>query len=377
MPPEFDEVRDDAIDRFWDQIARNQSNAAGGLDPADAAAIRHLHVFDDRPGPNRVFRKRLREELMHAHAIPVSSDPSSPFLPNRQTGQPQRVPAIPQSRVSRRGSWALAQLATAALLLLTLGLGYLAVKPGGSPGQLAGIPAILATPDQRVPATSPAAEASLQTIFAMTLPEDALPSGPSLDIAIKPFALEPAVRAVSSAEQRDCCPGSEINHVISGDLTLQVDGPLRVVRAGSGGTPEVTEDVPPGTAVILRPGDSAVFRFESAVQYANAGATRVQFVRGVLIPNTGSLPVPQGILDIWGDDVAYPAPIPPLGSVRVELGRVTLEPEGILAGPPAGGYRVAIAAKGGVSLAERSNGSFRNPTSEPVELVVMTVIPTA
>ena len=178
----------------------------------------------------------------------------------------------------------------------------------------------MASPDQKVPATSPAAEASLQTIFATTLPEDALPSGPSLDIAIKPFALEPAVRAVSSAEQRDCCPGSEINLVISGDLTLQVDGPLRVVRAGSGGTPEVTEDVPPGTAVILRPGDSAVFRFESAVQYANAGATRVQFVSGVLIPNTGSLPAePQGILDIGGDDVAYPAPIPPLGSVRVEL----------------------------------------------------------
>ena len=56
---------------------------------------------------------------------------------------------------------------------------------------------------------------------------------------------------------------------------------------------------------------------------------------------------------------------------------MTLEPEGILAGPRPSGNRVAVAAKGGVSLAERSNGSFRNPSSEPVELVVMTVIPIA
>ena len=82
MPPESSGERnlagndmDRAIDRFWDHVAQGLAEDAGGVDPADAATIRHLHRFDDRPDPTDPFARQLREDLMATHAIPISSPP--------------------------------------------------------------------------------------------------------------------------------------------------------------------------------------------------------------------------------------------------------------------------------------------------------------
>jgi DNA-binding beta-propeller fold protein YncE len=130
MPPEFDRRAgmDEASDRFWDQASQGRAHAAGDLDPADAATIRYLHSHDDRPAPNPAFIRQLREELMHAHVIQVSSSPSGVPLPN---GRASRVccigaHALPASSRQR----ALAQLATAALLLLVLASSLLVFGPG-------------------------------------------------------------------------------------------------------------------------------------------------------------------------------------------------------------------------------------------------------
>lgn len=157
MSPDFDvnAGRDEAADRFWDQESQGRSGSIGDLDPADAATIRHMHVFDDRPEPTLAFTRHLREELMHAHAIQGSSSPSAFPLPNGRASQPWRI--SPQALPSSRRQWALAQFATAALVLLTLIGSVFVFGPGriGAPdGDRSVIPAISgtpATPDSATP----------------------------------------------------------------------------------------------------------------------------------------------------------------------------------------------------------------------------------
>jgi sugar lactone lactonase YvrE len=145
---------EEAIDRFWDQIAQGRSPSAADLDAADAAAIRYLHANDDRPGPNSAFTRQLREELMHAHAIQVSSSPSAFPLPNGRSSRPWRTIPQPSLPAQRRVA---AQLATAALVILALVGSFFAFGPGRHPRSeedrtlLPAIGATPATPDAAAP----------------------------------------------------------------------------------------------------------------------------------------------------------------------------------------------------------------------------------
>src|SRR5215218_2626464 len=114
LTPGDDMERGESIDHFWDQITQDHADVASDRDPVDAATIRYLHAFDDRPGLDPAFRHRLREELMHADAIPVPSQPSLLPYTNRRASQ----------------RWGLAPFATAALLVLTLVGGFLASGSG-------------------------------------------------------------------------------------------------------------------------------------------------------------------------------------------------------------------------------------------------------
>jgi hypothetical protein len=139
MPPEHlsDAGQDEAIDRFWDQIAQGRARDAGDLDPTTAATLRRLHASDDRPGPDRAFTNRLREELMHAH---MHAHASEPFAELRLPLAPgDGIRPLP-GRIDRR-SFA-AHLATAALLLLTL-VGSFFAFGIGRPGRLNDVPVFL------------------------------------------------------------------------------------------------------------------------------------------------------------------------------------------------------------------------------------------
>lgn len=164
MSPDFDlhhgAGMDEAVDRFWDQASQGRSGSAGDLDAADAATIRRLHAFDDRPEPNPAFTRQLRENLMHARTIQVSSGPSGLPLPNSRASHPWRIG--PQARPPLSRHWALTQLATAALLLLTMVGSFLAFGPGRrgqEPQDPAVIPAISGSPE--TPQTPEAGDAPI------------------------------------------------------------------------------------------------------------------------------------------------------------------------------------------------------------------------
>ncbi len=148
---------DEAIDRFWDQVAQGRADTAGDLDPADTAAIRHLHAHDDRPLPRPAFTRHLREELMHAHAIQVSEHPRRIPAPKRPLQPPladrPQAPHAPRRRE-------LAQFATAALVILTLVGSFFVFGPGRHARpeeERSFLPAIGATP-ATLDAAAPIAE---------------------------------------------------------------------------------------------------------------------------------------------------------------------------------------------------------------------------
>lgn len=226
---------------------------------------------------------------------------------------------------------------------------------------------------EATPATPGPARVAPEILFSTTFPAAALPTGPDLDFVVWHATIAAGARATIPADLVACCPGPLIDHLLAGELAVRVDGPLRVVRAASGGPPTPVEDVAPGTEVVLRPGDSAVHRFEFAAEYANPGPAPTHFVSGGLFGGYLPSPPPGYTLDDWDEE--YPASAPPPGPVTLTMGRASLAPEGVLPGPPPGGLRVVTSGPRSVSLGERSDGSVVNLRRDAVVVYVLILRP--
>ena len=239
MVPEDGMGRDEAIDRFWDQVTQGRADAAGDLDPADAATIRYLHAADDRSRPSLAFRRHLREDLMHAHAIPVTSEPSSRPLSNGRVRQPWS--GAPLALPSSRSRWVLTQLATAALVLLILVgtvLTYGASRswwPADGPTLL---PAI---------SGSPATPPPVLTDTLLDAPVAALPAG-RVRVAVDRWRLQPSPAAVTLPAYT----GVVLMTVDTGEVMVTVTG--RDQRLDPGAVLDVTgQELPSGRQERCRP----------------------------------------------------------------------------------------------------------------------------
>jgi hypothetical protein len=140
--------------RFWDDLAAGQDLDSEAIDPTLAEAVRRLHTAQDVGGADPAFTKRLLEELMHA---PASA------LPGDGVARAAWGPAVRATSPSRkRPVRAYLQFAMAAMLLVSLGIGYLAFQPFGSgddgPSSIPAAVAPLATPG--TPQLSPTAAIS-------------------------------------------------------------------------------------------------------------------------------------------------------------------------------------------------------------------------
>jgi outer membrane protein assembly factor BamB len=128
----FDQLR-----RFWDGVVEGRSTPPEGVDPHLLDTIRHLHSLGKAtPEPDPSFIKRLKEELMNPHSFAVPLTLPASFAPTDGRAVPPprrlRISRFPQN--SR--SWVFAQLATAALLLVTLGgivVSFDLLRHGGTP----------------------------------------------------------------------------------------------------------------------------------------------------------------------------------------------------------------------------------------------------
>ena len=296
MTPEDDLERGESIDRFWDQITQGHADPTGDLDPAHAATIRYLHTFDDRPEPSPAFRRHLRDELMHAHAIPVSSHSSPLPLSNGRVSHPGW--AVPQMSPPASGRSALAPLATAALLVLTLVGGFLAFgadRPGRQAIAPLLLPAISGTP-----ATTQGNEPTVETLLDTTFAD--LPLGAS-SVFVEPWTFKPGANALVMQ------PFAGPRAIIAGNgsFVATLDGEEHGLQPGESlvvpaGQELVVRSTDQGGATLLHVGvmatyppvqfDTAFITYRFAITTSGrmpAGATRFVLERMTLAPGS-SLP---------------------------------------------------------------------------------------
>jgi outer membrane protein assembly factor BamB len=126
----------DALDRFWDEVADGQTGVAVDLDPDDASAVRLFQRLPNSPAPRPGAADRVWDRIVGVSQLDEVTDRNT--VPNPQTSLRRVVPLPPVPRIrfgAEQRRWVSAQLATAALLVLTLGSVFVAF--GGR--QLAGL----------------------------------------------------------------------------------------------------------------------------------------------------------------------------------------------------------------------------------------------
>lgn len=386
----------DTLDSVLDGLATDVDGVVDTLDPALLRIARRYQSLGHTPAPTgareRVRRAVLsgREPSPRDQEVPMNAtdvfDAGRPLAgPNgRLTGSAAPWPRLRISAERRRTAPTF--LATAALLLLTLGLGYLTLGPGRPhppADRSVGIPASVATPPHRSvwipravatpPASSGQREATLETVFATTLPAGTVPTAGHLSFILWHATLAPDTRVPIHGQ----IPGPQITHVVEGDLTIRVDGPLQVVRHADDTTSALgmapAEAIPPGTEVVLRPGDTAVYGYERPAEYANLGATPVHIVGGGLFG--GVIPGAAADLTFVDYNEWFPAPALPAGAVRATLVRATLPPGGVVPAAPPGALVREVGALGEVSIGENSDGSLRNGGPEATTIYILTWAP--
>ncbi len=222
-------------------------------------------------------------------------------------------------------------------------------------------------------ATPVTGEVARELLVETTVPEEALPIGEDRIFFIWQATIQPDVHLTFPAEMFACCPGPLIDHVLAGELTVRVEGPLRILRAGTAAMPGPVEEVAPGTEVVLRAGDTAHYDQALTVEYANRGAEPIQLAVGGLFIGHQPL-VPVGYM-INNFDVISPVPPLSAGPVTFTLERVSLAPGAVLPAPPTGAVRAVTSGPQVAYLPKASDGSVTNLVRQPIEAYVQTLLP--
>ncbi len=367
---------DAELNRLWNALVDDAGDPdITGEAPFLAETLRRVHAMTLAPPP-AAARARVNDGMRALLAAPSNGkgavdphqvrvlvhaphQPLNPWQPD--TGV--EPPAAP--RAAARFGWAAMQMATALLVLLTLGFAFLLATPGRLDGQIvAAIRSVFAP------------ETALDTVFATTLPAEMIPEAGNLDFLLWNVSLDPGAEGPASAQSwtqtRICCPGPMITHVIEGELSVRVDGPLRVFR-GSGVAPD-SGDVPPGTEVALSPGDTALFAYDMPATFANRGTSAVHIVGGGIFAGAvRNGPAAQS--DYLDYNEEYSVPRLPPGPVDVTLARATLPAEGEVPAPDPGGLVLEVGAAGDADIAKRADGGLRNIGPEPETIYVLTLTP--
>ena len=221
----------------------------------------------------------------------------------------------------------------------------------------------------------PATTATVEPLFTTVISAGALPEAPLHDFLLWQASIDPGVSVDVPAGYGTCCPGPLLTHVVSGTLLLRVDGRLQISRAGTPATPGPLEPGIPGSEVVLRPGDTALWRFEQPARLVNPGPDPLRLVSGGLFG--GSVPGPLAGYQLLDFIELVPAPPLPPGPVSMELVRVTLPPGTEVVAAPVGALRLALRESGAGILERQATGALGNIGQRPVVVAVLTLFPRA
>ena len=227
---------------------------------------------------------------------------------------------------------------------------------------------------ERDGATQLAPDAMQETVFAATLPAAMIPTAGNLDFLLWNVTLDPGAEGSASSQSwtqpRTCCPGPMMTHVIEGELSVRVDGRLRVFRRGAG----AAGDVPPGAEVTLAPGDTAIFSYERPATFANRGSDIVRIVGGGIFAGAVRSG-PAAASEYLDYNEEYSVSQLPPGALDAAIVRAVLTPDGEVPAPPPGALVLEVGAAGDADIAQRADGGLRNIGPNAETIYVLTLVP--
>ena len=283
-----------------------------------------------------VHPERLRSPLGVSAVAANEPDPtvSPERTPHGRAAEPVRLPPGGR-RMPAFAKRAISHVATTALLLLTLAVGYATMlqQAAEAPGDSRWTPALVQ-----------ALEAASGSMGDMVLAEavfglEQLPAGDK-EVVFYRLTIPPGAILTALAGPSCGCPGWPVSGgvgaevVQSGHYRLRLAAPLQVQSRGGARV----EAIPPQTVVTLGPGDAAIYpEYTAAAEISVAGDEPVQLVGVVIMgrENSGApaLALPDGVR---GEELSRSVPSDweklAFGPVGVSLRQVTL-PAGTHIGP--------------------------------------------
>ncbi len=334
--------RADDIDAYWDALlaGRASAKAAGSVQDLTETIARLRGAASFRtlfPSPATSWSevRRAARPLgvtgLHAAVAPGLDS----FSVNGRNLDEDGLPPVPHSHRTT-GGWLANQLATAALLVVTLAVGLIVLLQESRSLNIDAIP----TPAMvRALGTAPSRIVDTPLVEARFAPGE-LPAG-DVEAIFYRLTLDPGMRLPSLAGPSCGCPGGSpvkavgVEAVESGAYTLRLDAPVRVQRAGVTTRSEV---VPAGTALTLQAGDAAIYPdYVAPGEIQNLGAEPV-VLTGVVILERGDAGTPTEPLPVgaFGELISHSAPFDwremPAGPIALSMRRLTL-PAGTTIGP--------------------------------------------
>src|SRR5215208_3621044 len=370
--PAMDErQRADALDRYLDHLATGETSG-GEMDPDLARIARRYRALGQSPAPVGARERVQRRVASDGDSMARGGERPEQSRHNRDVDQPSIGPNGRTYGLTAYGTsgnyptprirWAGVQFATALLLVVTLGLGYLALRPG-TPESLR-LAALVA------PATPAPAELAPQTLATITLPAGMVPS--EIFAALSHFTIPAGTQSgTGSTWVSTCCVGVRFEYIVSGSLTVHSAGPVQVLHGGT----STWETMAADTEVSVTAGDALLLRMEDAFDAANTGSVPVELVEGNLFDGqVNGDPNPRGWI-YHNQDIRKTLFSAPTGPLTVRLQLTTLARGADLPLPADAVVQLAVSLKQGVTLGIREDFAMRNLSPWPVVAYVLTLEP--
>ncbi len=376
--PENEDGHFAAIDRYWDAIIRGE-RPADHIERSLAETIVQMHERDDAPEPDPVFVARLERDLAAA-TYPQSSNVRTSLggaapSPNG-TASTHALPPPTSPRTIPLSRRALAPLLSAALLVLTLVAGFVALGWRTERPTPVAVPAPASWSNTLVLRAGltamPTGEVDVR-IARWTFPDNAetwqstAPSLPEL-VYVEAGSLVATVDAKATLARATSVKRGAVSVLAGGDIPLR-SGDLLVVPAGARFALRADGENAPTLLVVAFQGSPAE---EEPVAVAPVGITAQRLGAGTL---TG-LPSESSIVILRRLDVGPRTALPEETTAGPELLVVEAGSVRLRTGPDGPEVMRAVDNEASAVVPGGSRLSLRNAGDEPLALLRLMVIPT-
>jgi len=252
------------------------------------------------------------------------------------------------------------------LVALAFGLRTLWPDPDNQPGRL---PAAFLTESSPPPAEN------VETLVNVVVPLGLPPQGAAASSLVE-GTIPPGVQMTWTTPQN-----LRMFALVSGAVSIQTDGRIRVQRAGLVG---IWEDFAAGAVINLGPGDVVVLLMPASVEIDNPGPLPAEVLAWNLAVGDSTEDPTSPEMTIGDLEASEPGAVSasaPHGSLWLQ--RIELAPSENSSPPDDGIVRLAVAVDENTagtpqtasSLERGDDGSFRNAGPEPITVYVVTIDP--